>query len=58
MPQLIYLVLTFLGLGVALAQHGKPKEGHHSFWTSLFGGGICWVCLYYGGFFDVLLKGI
>ena len=55
-PQLIYLGLTLLCMRSELALHGQPKTGHHSFWKSLFGGLICWSCLYQGGFFDVLMK--
>ena len=51
-PALIYLALTFLGLGVAAERSGKPRTGKHSFWltvvSSLIGCGL----LYWGGFFQ------
>jgi len=50
-PQLIYLSLTFVGLGAGLVLHGKPKEGHHSFGIHLVSSAICLGLLYWGGFF-------
>lgn len=51
-PQLIYLALTCLGLGMALAKHGQPKDDSHSFWWTLTASGICIGLLYWGGFFS------
>lgn len=34
-PQMIYLALMFLVLGIDLCQHGKPKEGKHNFGVGL-----------------------
>lgn len=28
-------VVFVLSLGIELGQHGKPKEGNHSFWIAL-----------------------
>lgn len=28
-------VVFILNLGINLGQHGKPKEGNHSFWIAL-----------------------
>jgi hypothetical protein len=51
-PALIYLALTFIGLGVAAEKSGKPRTGNHSFCatavSSLIGCGL----LYWGGFFS------
>lgn len=53
LPQLIYLGLSLLGLGIAIEQHGKPKKGNENFWITF----ITWILtlglLYWGGFFDV-----
>jgi len=47
-PQIAFITLTCLGLGINMAQHGKPKEGNENFFTSLIARGI----LYWGGFFS------
>lgn len=31
---IIILVMDFLGLGIHLALHGKPKDGEYNFFTS------------------------
>lgn len=51
-PQVIWCVLTLLGLGIALARHGEPKTDKHSFWWSLTGTIIVAWLLWCGGFFD------
>ena len=56
LPQLIYLGIVLLGLGVSLAEHGKPKQGYNSFLQNLLATAITIGLLYWGGFFDVLLK--
>lgn len=50
-PAIIYLAFVFLSLGVSMANHGKPKKGTESFWTSLIAVGISCGLLYWGGFF-------
>lgn len=49
--QIIYLAWLGLGLGVALAEHGKPKTGVNRFGYSFFAAIIQLVLLYFGGFF-------
>jgi len=34
------VLLSFLGLGIVLAQHGKPKTGKQNFFVSLASVGI------------------
>jgi hypothetical protein len=51
-PALIYLALTFLGLGVAAEKSGKPRTGNHSFWATFLASLICCGLLYWGGFFN------
>lgn len=52
-PQIVYVGLIGLNLGIAGALHGKPRTGKHSFWVSLVGAAIIASILYYGGFFTV-----
>jgi hypothetical protein len=49
-PQITWVVLTLLGLGLALGKHGQSK-GDYSFWESLLNTAIAAWLLYYGGFF-------
>ena len=51
LPQIIYLTLMFLSLGIALEQHGTPKEGVNNFWVSLIVTAISVSLLAWGGFF-------
>lgn len=50
-PQLIYLGLMVMGLGIHLAKHGESDT--ISFWWSLFGFTIQIILLAWGGFFKV-----
>lgn len=54
-PQIIYLLLIALGLGVWLSQYGKPNTGKHGMETPL-ATIITLALLYWGGFFDPILK--
>ena len=49
-PQVVYIALTILGLGIAAAKHGQPREPY-SFPTSFFATAIVFAILYWGGFF-------
>ena len=49
-PQWTLLFLMALGLGVSLANHGRPR-GPESFWTSIISVAITLTLLYLGGFF-------
>jgi hypothetical protein len=49
-PQVIYLALIILGLGIAIAKHGQPRDNYN--------GGVTFIAaiielalLYWGGFF-------
>lgn len=55
-PQIIYLLLLSTGLLLSANQHGKPKEGKHNFWYQAISTLITLALLYYGGFFNVILK--
>ena len=52
MPQIIYVILTILGMGIVIAKHGSPKEGNYNFLHSLIVTAIQISILYWGGFFD------
>jgi hypothetical protein len=49
-PQLLWIVLNALGLGVALATHGQPRKPG-SFGYTLIAFGIEMMLLVWGGFF-------
>lgn len=51
-PQLVMLALVFASLGIAAAEHGKPKTGTHSFWITLIAIAINLAILRWGGFFS------
>ena len=55
-PQLNYLGLTFLGLGLHAAKHGEPKESKYNILHYLFNCIVTITILYYGHFFDPILK--
>ncbi len=51
-PQIIYLALTFMSLGVNLANDGKLKPPDtYNFWTQLLVTAFIIAILYWGGFF-------
>lgn len=50
-PQICYIVIIALGLGITLAKHGEPKEDNYNFFTALFGAFIQVGLLILGGFF-------
>lgn len=51
-PQITWIVLTCIALGVGVAAHGLPRTGRHSFWWQLFSAVfLCWL-LWCGGFFS------
>lgn len=49
-PQIIYLFLAAMGLGLALANDGKPQPPY-SFIKSLISSAIVLSLLWWGGFF-------
>lgn len=50
--KIIYLCWLMLGVGVELAQHDKPKTGHHNFWITLIGVALQLALLTGAGFFE------
>ena len=55
-PQIVYLLLLALGLGITMEQHGKPKTGKHNFWVSLIAAALSFAIVWWGGFFNVFFK--
>jgi hypothetical protein len=50
-PQIVYLALTCISIGVSCARHGKPREGKENAFTTITAAAIaCWL-MYEGGFF-------
>lgn len=52
-PQIVYLALVMMGVGVALAKHGEPRTPY-SAWGTLLATAICLGLLWAGGFFAPL----
>lgn len=50
-PAVIYLALTFLGLGLAIAKHGEPRPPLNA-WGVIIGTSVVCGLLYWGGFFS------
>lgn len=48
-PQALYLATTTFGLFVIATNHGRPRE--YDIWSALIGQGLCYLLLYWGGFF-------
>lgn len=49
--QVVWLIIAFMNLGMALAWHGEPKDGSYNFWVTLITEAIVASILYLGGFF-------
>jgi hypothetical protein len=53
-PQLIFLFLLTLGLGISFAKHGEEKSSpNYNGWHSVINFIVTVGILYWGGFFDV-----
>lgn len=50
-PQIIYIIVWAMGLGVSLVNHGKVEFKRESFWKTLLGTAIEVCLLIWGGFF-------
>lgn len=50
-PQIIYLALNLMGLGVIMSKHGQPRDEKYNVWTSLLMWAIVLSLLTWGGFF-------
>jgi LPXTG-motif cell wall-anchored protein len=50
-PQILYLGLTLVGLGLIIEKHGKPKTGNENAWVSVITVILVLGLLFWGGFF-------
>ena len=50
-PQLIYIALLMIGIGIDTAKHGEPKTGNHNCTSSIIAAILTIALLYWGGFF-------
>lgn len=58
LPQIIYLVLTFLGLMIVAANHGREyKADRQNAFPTFLGSALVLFLLYWGGFFEGLRWG-
>lgn len=48
--------MVFLGLGISIEKHGKPKEGKENVWVTIIALLIQYFLLYKAGLFDSLLA--
>ena len=55
LPQIIFISLAILNLGIFLAKHGDRRE-NYNFFAQFFDYLILFALLYWGGFFDVFFK--
>jgi hypothetical protein len=51
-PQITYLAMVLIGLGIRISKHGKPKTGNENVFYDLIATGIVITLLYFGGFFN------
>lgn len=49
-PQILYLALTMIGLGITLAKHGEERQPY-SIWDALLAVATSYPLLWAGGFF-------
>jgi len=55
LPQLIFIGMSIVGLGLSICDHGKPRSPENALlaFISLL---INYILLIWGGFFDCFLK--
>ncbi len=51
LPQITFIVLLAIDLGIAMAKHGQPRKGQHNFIASLVASAILLFLVWRGGFF-------
>lgn len=51
-PQIIYIVIVSLSLGVYMTKHGEEKSGQYDFWVEFISKLFIIGLLYWGGFFN------
>lgn len=53
---IIFILMGFLGLGISIEKHGKPKKGKENVWVTIIALLIQYFLLYKAGLFDSLLA--
>lgn len=56
-PQIIWIVLMAMRLGVFSVMHGKPRTGKFSIWVLAFDISVMFPLLWWGGFFSPICHG-
>ena len=51
-PQIIWVILMCINLGMSMMQHGEPREGRNNAWVTALSLAIIVPLLYWGGFFS------
>jgi len=54
-PQLLFVIIIAMSIGIALAKHGKPSP-KYNFWLTLLASAIWYAIAWSGGFFDGIIK--
>ena len=49
-PQILWIALSTMGLGISLVKHGEPRESKYNFWITLISLGFEVFILHSGGF--------
>jgi hypothetical protein len=50
-PQLIFIALALISLGIVMSKHGEPKTGSHNVFIEILATAISFSLMYWGGFF-------
>jgi hypothetical protein len=51
-PEIVYIVLVSLSLGVTAVKHGEPRKGKVNFAATIVSQALTFAILYWGGFFS------
>lgn len=54
-PQLILILIIVLGLAASVCDHGQPRKPENA-WHGIIATSITIMLLYWGGFWDELLR--
>lgn len=54
--QIVLLAITAIAMLLHANKHGQPKKGNENFWIYLVSVSIGQAILYWGGWYDNLLK--
>lgn len=50
-PQIVWIALSAMGLGISLIKHGEQRKSNYNFWVTLISLGFEMLILWKGGFF-------